>query len=81
MTGLNLCPYKSPCTPDCPKRCPDPNCHSTCKDFLEFRAKVDAETKKKYIKANLSDYQTKQILKQVEHKVPHTWKPYRNTMN
>lgn len=81
MTRLNLCPYKSPCTKDCPNRTVEPNCHSTCKDFLEFRAKVDADTPKKYIKSNLNDYQTKQILKQVEHRVTHTWKHYRNTMN
>lgn len=61
MTGLNLCPYESPCTPDCPKRCAEPNCHSTCKEFLKFRAKVDADTQKKYIKSDLSNYQTRQI--------------------
>lgn len=81
MNRLNLCPYKSPCTPNCPKRCAEPNCHSTCKEFLEFRAKVDADTPKKYIKSDLSNYQTRQIERQRRHTATHTWKPYRNTMN
>lgn len=26
---------ESPCL-DCPDRCPDPNCHTTCEKYLEF---------------------------------------------
>lgn len=81
MTGLNLCPYTSPCTPDCPNRSVEPNCHSTCEKYLAFREQVDSTTGNKYAKSDLNTYTRNQIERQRRHAATHTWKRYRNRMN
>lgn len=33
---------KNPCKRECPRRSVQPNCHSFCEDFLEWKAERDA---------------------------------------
>ena len=37
--------YNSPCK-DCKDRCVEPNCHTTCSGYLEFKAKIAAVREK-----------------------------------
>ena len=36
----------NPCKPDCPKRCAQPNCHSTCKRYLLWKKQLENDKKK-----------------------------------
>lgn len=38
---------RPPCTPDCPHRCIEPNCHTHCSKYLEWRALKDKENCKR----------------------------------
>ena len=40
---------KSPCTRDCPDRCPDPNCHMTCEKYLKYRRILDEDNEEKRV--------------------------------
>ena len=31
---------------DCPRRCADPNCHGTCKEYIEWRAAMDSRPRR-----------------------------------
>lgn len=72
--GINLCatPEPSPCDRDCPKRSVE--CHSTCKDYIKWKKKVDeanharwleeqrytiSDTKRKWIVKNMKDKRRK----------------------
>lgn len=81
MTGLNLCPYKSLCTPDCPKRCPDPNCHSTCPEYLTYRMQIDSTTPAKIMQSDINLYVSRKVERGKRHKETHTWKSYRSHMD
>ena len=42
-----------PCPPDCPNRCANPNCHSTCATYLNWKKEYAAE------KAEIKQYKEK----------------------
>ena len=48
--------YDFPCTPDCPERCADPNCHDTCERYLKIRRKRDQENAARLAKHERKSY-------------------------
>ena len=40
---------KPPCVPNCPHRNIDPNCHMTCKIYLDWRSDKDKENTARHL--------------------------------
>lgn len=39
----------------CPDRVPDPNCHTTCERYLEYRAVMEERYKERALKVQVAD--------------------------
>lgn len=76
---MKITPYDSPCK-GCTSRTVEPNCHTDCPAYLAFRAKIDADRAKKYVKIGLDAYLITQLNRE-QKAASHSWKPYRSRMN
>ena len=54
------------CTPDCPDRCADPNCHGYCKRYKEQKDELEAANKERARARNLERSITGTLVQGVE---------------
>lgn len=71
---MKITKFEAPCK-GCQARTVEPNCHTACSQYLEYRSAIDAAAAAKG--PNLDGYTIDTMERFCRRRAHHTWKPYR----